>query len=104
LVVDLASMVEESLSNISRDEEFARRLFGELNRRLLGPPSDGNVIILSNFDEEEEACEEVTVDAEAAPPSIVNSLAPTVSTNDADDAPDEVQDDSSEGGDKAGSR
>jgi hypothetical protein len=33
----------------------------------------------------------------------VNSLAPTVSASDADDAPDGVQDDSSDDGDKAGS-
>jgi hypothetical protein len=45
--------------------------------------------------------EEITADAEAAPPSAVNSLAPLVSAAADDDAPDGVQDDNSDGGDKA---
>jgi hypothetical protein len=81
-------------------KEFARMLFNELNHELLGPPSDGNVIILSNSDEEE-AREEITVDVEAAPPSAMNSSAPSISAADADDAFDGVQDDSSDGGNKA---
>jgi hypothetical protein len=71
--------------------------------RLLGPPGDDNVIILSDSDEEEEACNEVTVDSEAAAPSVVNSLTP-VSTDNVDDAPDGVQDDSSDDEDKASSQ
>jgi hypothetical protein len=102
-VVDLSSDEEEGLHDISRDEEFARRLFGELNRRLLGPPDNGNVTILNDSDEEEETREEVTADAEAAPPSVVNSPVPTVSVDNIDDAPDGVQDDSSDGGDKTDS-
>jgi hypothetical protein len=51
LVVDLSSPSdeEELIHDISHGFEFAQRLFGELNRDLLGPPSDGNVIILSDF-------------------------------------------------------
>jgi hypothetical protein len=44
--------------------------------------------------------EEITVDAEAAPLSAMNSLAPFVS---ADDAPKGPQDDNSDGVDSAGS-
>jgi hypothetical protein len=46
----------------SRDEDFARRLFNDLNHGLLGPPIDGKVIIINDFDEEEEAREEDVVD------------------------------------------
>jgi hypothetical protein len=35
--------------------EFARWLFGDLNRDVLGPPGDGKVIILSGSNKEEEA-------------------------------------------------
>jgi hypothetical protein len=105
-VVDLSSDEEENaLSDTSWDEEFARRLFGDLNRGLLGLPGDGSVIVLRDSDEEEEVHEEVTTDAdaEAAPPSDVNSLAPFVFIADVDDAPVGVQDNNSDGGDKAGS-
>jgi hypothetical protein len=97
-VVDLSS---------SSDEEFAKRLFDDLNHGLLGPPGDGKVIILSDSDEEEEVCEEdaTAVEAEAAPSSTVKSLAPTAFTADADKgrSPDRVIGDSSNNGDEAGS-
>jgi hypothetical protein len=64
-----------SPTSFSRDAEFTRRLFTELNRDLLWSLGDGNIFILSDSDEEEEAREEVTTDAEAAPPSVVNSPA-----------------------------
>jgi hypothetical protein len=82
---------------------FTRRLFGELTRGLLGPANDGNIIILSDSGEEDETCEEITTDVEAAPPSAVNSLAPTISATDADDTSKGKQDDNSDGGDEAGS-
>jgi hypothetical protein len=101
-VVELSSDEEENaLPNTSRDEEFIQRLFGDLNHGLLGPLSDGNVIILSDSNEEEEVHEEVTVEVEAAPPSDVNSPATSVSITDADDALIRVQDDNSDGGDKS---
>jgi hypothetical protein len=37
----------------SGDEEITRKLFGDLNRDLLGPPNDGKVIVISDSDEEE---------------------------------------------------
>jgi hypothetical protein len=103
-VVDLSSDEEEiALPDTSRDEEFARRLFDDLNRGVLGPPDDNNIIILNGSYEEEEVCEEITVDAKSTPPSDVNSPAPFVSVANADDAPTKVQDDNSDGGDKVGS-
>jgi hypothetical protein len=104
-VVDLSSSSDEEglIPNTSRDEEFVRRFFGDLNRTVLGPPDDGKLIILSDFDEEEEVHEEDAANAEAAPSSIVKSLAPTASTDDANKgcSPDRVIGGSSSGGDEA---
>jgi hypothetical protein len=65
--------------------------------------SNDNVVVLSDSDEEEEMREEDTINAEAPPPSTTNSLAPKVSVVDADDEPEGVQDDNSDGGDETGS-
>jgi hypothetical protein len=53
-VVDLFSSSNEEglIPDTSRDEEFVRRLFGDLNHDVLGPSGAGNIIILSDFDEE----------------------------------------------------
>jgi hypothetical protein len=57
----------------SRDEEFARKLFGDLNRDILGPPGDGKIIIIVDSDDDDDAQEEgmadidpMTVSASAA--------------------------------------
>jgi hypothetical protein len=104
-MVDLASPSgeEDFFADTSRDEELARKLFGDLNRDSLGPPGDGKIIVLSDSDDEDEAHEDTAVNAEAAPPSAANSPATPTSTSDADETPDGVQDDSSDGGDEAGS-
>jgi hypothetical protein len=62
-VVVLSSKEEDLIPDITWDEEFTRKLFGGLNREILGPLDDGKVSILNDFDEEEEVCEEVTVAA-----------------------------------------
>jgi hypothetical protein len=107
-VVDLRSSSNEEgiIPYTLRDEEFARRLFGDLNHDVLGPPGDGKVIILGDSDEEEEVCEEDATNAEVAPSSAVKSPTPTASFKDANDAdkgrsPDRVIGNSSSGGDKA---
>jgi hypothetical protein len=97
-VVDLSSEEEDAFPNTSRDEECARKLFDDLNRGLLGPPTDNNIIILSDFDE---VREEDVVDAEAGLSSVVNSPTPTISATDDTNAPDRVPDDSNDGGDEA---
>jgi hypothetical protein len=68
-VVDLSSSSNEEglIPDTLHDEEFARRLFGGLNHDVLGPSGDGNIIILSDFDEEEEVHEEDADDVKAAP-------------------------------------
>jgi hypothetical protein len=45
---------DKPIPDTARDFEFTQRLFGELNRDLLGPPDGSKVIILSDSDEEEE--------------------------------------------------
>jgi hypothetical protein len=104
-MVDLASSSgeEDFFADTSRDEELARKLFDDLNRDILGPPGDGKVIIRSDSDDEDEAHEDAAVNAEAAPPSVVNSPVTPASASDADETLDGVQDDSSDGGDEAGS-
>jgi hypothetical protein len=107
-VVDLSSSSDEEglILDTSRDEEFTKRLFDDLNRGVLGPPDDGKVIILSDSDEEkEEVHKEDTIDAKAAPSSTMKSPTPTASADDIDKgrSPDRATGYSSSGGDEAGS-
>jgi hypothetical protein len=115
-MIDLSSSSDEEdfIADTSRDFEFTQRLYGELNRDLLGPPDDGKVIILSDSDDKkEEACEEKSVGAEdAAASSAVNpisttftddigspaerTLTPAASLTDADDDPGVEPNDSSD--------
>jgi hypothetical protein len=109
LVVDLSSSSDEGvlIADISHDEEFTRRLFGDLNNDFLGLLGNSNIIILSDSDEEEEKVhEEKVVDDEPAPSSAARSLAPTASAADTDgtdkgDTLDRVIGNSSSGGDEA---
>jgi hypothetical protein len=89
-MVDLASPSgkEDFFADTSRDEELARKLFGDLNRDILGPPDNGKIIVLSDFDDEDEAHEDATINTEAAPPSAVNSPVTPASASDADETPD----------------
>jgi hypothetical protein len=98
-MVDLSSSLDEEglIPDTSWDEEFTKRLFDDLNHDILGPPSDGKVIILSNSDEEKEVCEEITANTDAAPSATVKSPAPTASAVDTDEDPKGMQDDNSDG-------
>jgi hypothetical protein len=117
-VVDLSSSSDQEglIPDTSCDEEFARRLFGDLNRDVLGPLGDSNIIILNDFDVEEEVREEDAADVEAAPSSAAGIPASTTSTTDVDEDLKGMQDDNSDdlvpnqetgdgsnSGDKAGS-
>jgi hypothetical protein len=97
-VVDLSSSSDEEglISDTSCDEKFTRKLFGDLNRDVFRRPRDGNIIILNNFDEEEEVHEEDVTDTEATPSSATRSLVPTASTVDTDEDPKGMQDDNSD--------
>jgi hypothetical protein len=52
--VDLSSYSDEEdlIPDTSHNFEFAKHLYSELNRVLLGPPGDGKIIMLSDSDEE----------------------------------------------------
>jgi hypothetical protein len=55
--LSLSSDEENFIADTSRDAEFTKKLFGDLNRNILGPLGDGKVIVLDDFDEEKEAQE-----------------------------------------------
>jgi hypothetical protein len=103
--VDLAlsSGEEDSIADTSRDEELTRKLFGDLNRDILGPPGDGKIIVLSDSDDDDETHEDTAVNAGATPPSAANSADSPTSAPDADEISDGVSDDNADGGDEAGS-
>jgi hypothetical protein len=92
-VVDLSSSSDEGdlINDVSRDEELARRLFGDLNRDVLGPPGDGKIIILSDSDEKEEDVreEKTTGTEDEATSAVVNPA--SIASADADDAPTGVK-------------
>jgi hypothetical protein len=115
-VVDLSSPQgeENRIHDIAHDFEFTQRLFGELNRAFLGPPSDDKVIILSDSEEEEEEVHEKSADAKDASASAsINpisttsiddigtptekSLTPAASPTNADNDPGVEPNDSSDG-------
>jgi hypothetical protein len=109
-VVNLSSSSDEGdlIADVSRDEEFTRRLFSDLNCDFLGLSGDSKIIILSDSDEEEEeVCEEKVTDVKAAPSSATRSPAPTASADDTDgtdngDTPNRVICGSSSDGDETG--
>jgi hypothetical protein len=108
-VVNLSSSSDKGdlIADVSRDEEFARRIFADLNRNVLGSPDNDKSIILNDSDEKGEVREEKAADAEAAPSSTARSPTPTTSVDDADgtyksNTPDWVTSGSSSGEDEAG--
>jgi hypothetical protein len=74
-VVGLSSKEEDVIPDITRGDEFTKKLFGDLNREILGPLGNGKVIILSDSVEEEEVCEEATAAPAAVASSVVKSPA-----------------------------
>jgi hypothetical protein len=78
-VSDVSSLVVDT----SRDEEFARKLFGELNHDILRPPSDGKIIIIDDSDNDDVVQEEGTIDIDptAVPASAADAPAGTSVTN-----------------------
>jgi hypothetical protein len=54
-VIDLSSYLDEEdlIAATSHDFKFTQRLFGELNCAILGLPSDGKIIVLSDSDKKE---------------------------------------------------
>jgi hypothetical protein len=87
LMIDLSSSSDEEdlIAATSRDFEFAQRLFGELNRAVLGPSGDGKIIILNDSNEEEVREEKTTSTEDAAAFAAVNPASTAFAS--ADDAP-----------------
>jgi hypothetical protein len=88
-VVDLSSEEEEAALDTSRDEEIVCKLFDDLNHGLLGPPNDGNIIIISDS-AKEEVHEDDCDDAGDTSFSPRNSPIPSTSAAADDDEPNEV--------------
>jgi hypothetical protein len=84
----------------SRDEKIARKLFGDLNRDILGPHSDGKIIILDDSDDDDEAQEETTIEIEStvAPASVDDAPTEARIDNSDDQGPEQEAD----GGDNSG--
>jgi hypothetical protein len=85
-VIDLSSSLDEEdlITATSHNFEFTQRLFGELNRVVLGLPDDGKIIILSDSDEEEVRKEKITSTEDAAASAAVNPASTaSAGTNDA---------------------
>jgi hypothetical protein len=78
----------------SRDEESTRKLFGDLNRGILGPPGDGKIIIIDDSDNDDEAQEEGTVgvDPTTVPALAVDAPAGTKVNNSDDQGSDQKAD------------
>jgi hypothetical protein len=93
--MDLSSSSDEEglITDVSWDEEFTRRLFGDLMKEII---SDGKIIILNDSDkEDEEVCEEKTISTEDTATSVVVKPASTASIN-TDDAPLGMKNDNSD--------
>jgi hypothetical protein len=84
----------------SRDEELDRKLFGDLNRNILGPPGDSKTIILDDSDDDDDAQEEETANTEstATPASTDDAPAEARIGNNDDQGPNQEAD----GGDNSG--
>jgi hypothetical protein len=93
--LSLSSDEENFITGTSHDTEFTRKLFGDLNHNILGPPSDGKVIILDDSDEENEASDEKMADIELVATSAAVNSAPTASAV-ADDASEGAKNDNSD--------
>jgi hypothetical protein len=78
---------ENFIADTSCDAEFVSKLFGDLNRNILGPPGDGKVIILDDSDEEKEASDDKMAGTKLAATSAAVNPAPTASAV-VDDAPE----------------
>jgi hypothetical protein len=86
-VVNLSSEEEDVVLNTSQDDDITCMQFDDLNCGLLGLPDKGNVIIISDS-EEEEVHEDNHAYTDAAPSSLRVSSASSISTVDDNDTPD----------------
>jgi hypothetical protein len=66
-MIDLSSSSDEEnfIVDTSHNVELTKKLFGDLNCDILGPPGDDKIIVLDDFDEENEAHEGKTASIES---------------------------------------
>jgi hypothetical protein len=84
--LSLSSDEENFIADTSHNAEFTKKLFGDHNRDIFGPPGDGKLIILDDSNKEKEVPDENTAGTKlVAIFAVVNpaSIASVV----ADDAP-----------------
>jgi hypothetical protein len=88
----------------SHDEEFARKLFGDLIYDILRPPGDGKIIIIDDSDDDNEAQEEGTagIDPIIVPASAVDAPAGARVTNSDDQGFEQEADGGNDSGRSAG--
>jgi hypothetical protein len=88
----------------SRDEELARKLFGDFNHDILGPSGDDKIIVLDDSDDDDEAEEEKTADTKstAAPASADDAPAEAMIGNSDDQGSDQEADGGDNGGRSTG--
>jgi hypothetical protein len=86
--------------NTSCDEEFARKLFSDLNRDILGPPGDDKIIIINDFDNDDEAQEEGMTGIE--PMTVPASATDAPAGGKVDNSDDQGSDQEADGGDDNG--
>jgi hypothetical protein len=96
LVSDPSSLVVDT----SRDEEFARKLFSDLNHDILGPPGDCKIIIIDDSDDDDEAQEEGT--AGVKPMTVLASAVDAPAGTRVDNSDDQGSDQEADGGDNIG--
>jgi hypothetical protein len=82
----------------SRDEEFVRKLFGDRNRNILGPPSDSKIIIIDDSDDDE-AQEEGTAGVD--PTTVPASAADAPTGTRVDNSDNSGSDQEADGGDNS---
>jgi hypothetical protein len=111
-MIDISSSSDEEnfIIGTSRNAKLTKKLFGNLNRDILGPPDDGKIIILIDSDEENKAPEEKTAGIESttasasadptssAPTSADNAPAGAKIDNSEDQGPDQEADGGDDGG------
>jgi hypothetical protein len=103
-------MRKTSLLILLMTRNSPKKLFGDLNRDILGPPGDIKIIILDDSDEENKAQEDKTVGIEStvAPTSVDPTSSAPTSTDDApvgakiSNSDDQGPDQEADGGDGGG--
>jgi hypothetical protein len=97
LMIDLSLSLDEKnfIADTSHDAEFTKKLLGDLNCDILGPPGDGKVIILDDSAEEKEAPDEKTAGTELTATSAAINPTSTASAV-ANDAPVGTKNDNSD--------